>query len=95
MTKTDRVWHHFNKAFDRADEAFKSADQAFDEAETLFASLPKGEHIRSETKLATEHTLRFSADSFWDRFKLAKKFFNIGFSLVFSGTGSLRFRKRK
>ena len=95
MTRTDTAFKHADQAFAHADNAFKSADEAFAEAEKIFASLPKGEHRRTETKLATEHTLRFSADSYGERFKLAKKFFGVGFSLVFSGTGNLRFRKRK
>ena len=90
-----QVFKHADAAFKHADEAFKCADRAFAEADKLFDDLPRGEHTKTETSTSTEHTLRFSAPGIGERFKVAKKFFSLGFSLLWRGTGNLRFRNRK
>jgi len=92
QTATDRsgrVFKHVDEAFAHADNAFKCADRAFAEADKLFAD------TKTETGASTEHTLRFSAPGIGERFKIAKKFFRLGFSLLWRGTGDLRFRNRK
>lgn len=91
MTRTEPITKHVEEAFAHADRAFKAADAAFAQADKLFESLPKGEHTKTEG----EHTLRFGAASFSERIKLAKKFFGMGFSLIFSGSAFLRFRNKK
>lgn len=96
MTKTSATFRrHIDRAFEHADAAFERANEAFAEADKAFANAPEGEHFKTDTKNAVEHTLRFTAGSFSERFRLARKFFGIGFSLIFAGCGNLKFRKRK
>lgn len=89
VTDSSRVFAHADEAFAHADHAFKCADQAFAEAERLMRDIPQGEHIKTNS----EHTLRFAARGIGQRFKIAKKFFALGISIIWRGTGNLRFRK--
>lgn len=94
IDRSDRAFKHVDAAFGHVDAAFKEADKAFAEADKLFSSL-HGEHTRTETSTCVEHTLRFTAPSVGERFKIAKRFFKLGFSLIWRGTGNLCFRNRK
>jgi len=84
MSRTDRVWNH-------VDEAFKSADKAFAEAEHLFNELPKDV---PHPKFDTAHQLHFTARSFNERWRLAKKFCAMSGAMLFTGKTQLRFKDR-
>lgn len=91
MTRTNRIWKHTDEAFAHADRAFKSADQAFAEAEELFSNLPHGTHIKTDEA----HHLRFIGHTPAERWRLAKKFFSLGWSVLFTGKSELHFRDRQ
>ena len=84
MSKTDRVWEH-------AEDAFKSANKAFEEADRIFSKLPKGvPHVKDDTI----HQLHFNAPSLGERWRLACKFFMMGWAMLLKGKAQLRFRNR-
>ena len=91
MSRTARVWSHFDKAMRHADEAFKSADEAFAEAERLHDDLPKNSNAHRNGP----HTLQFKATNFTERWRLTRKFIGMSIGILFSGKTSLRFRDRK
>lgn len=93
--QTRRAFNHVDAAFAHADQAFKHADRAFAAADKLFDNLPHGEHTKTETGSSVEHTLRFTAPGIRERFRVAGKFFRLGFKLLWHGTGNLCFRSRK
>lgn len=89
MSRTERVWAHFDSAFRHADDAFKEADKAFAEAEQVYHDLP-----RSAAYKPGCHTLKFESRSAGERWRLAKKFLMLCLSVTFTGKARLRFKDR-
>lgn len=78
MSRTDRIWHH-------VDNAFKEADKAFRELECLCSETSEN---------GKSHQLRFVARSKIERWRLAKKFAKMSFSVLFAGKTQLNFKHR-
>ena len=93
MTRTEdtetRLWGHFNDAMKHADEAFAAADRAFNEAETY--------HPKQKCRTGTgnqKHSLRFSAHTLRERWRLTKRFFKMGCRVLATGRTEFCFRER-
>lgn len=84
------MWSHFDTAFEHADRAFAEADKAFAEAERVLKETPNGQH----TKTNNVHHLKFSAVTWRDRFRLARKFLGMGLAVLFKGKTQLNFKEK-
>lgn len=89
MNRTDRVWSHFDAAFEKFDEGFAKAGEGFKEAERVMEEVD-GEQVKS----SAIHEIHFNSRGWSERFRLTKKFIKMAFRVLFTGKTQLMFRDR-
>lgn len=89
MNRTDRVWSHFDAAFDKFNEGFAKASDGFKEAERVMEEVD-GEPV----KTSAVHELHFKSRGWGERLRLTKKFIKMAFRVLFTGKTQLLFRDR-
>lgn len=84
-TKEEHMWSHANRAFEEADEAFKLFDEVVREQ--------KGRLKTETTTTSDSHTLKFKAENWSQRRKLAKTFMKMATQILRTGATQMRFRR--
>ena len=82
---------HFDRAFQIADEAFAKADEAFAEADRGFKEAKTGA-ARVRFDPGPQHTVRFTAHSWSERWRLFRVFFRLALTALFTGKSKLKFQ---
>ena len=89
MNRTDRVWSHFDAAFEKFNEGFAKAGDGFKEAERVMEEVD-GEQVKN----AAIHEIHFNSRGWSERFRLTRKFIKMAFRVLFTGKTQLMFRDR-
>jgi len=89
MNRTDRVWSHFDDAFEKFNEGFAKASEGFKQAERVMEEVD-GEQVKTNAV----HEIHFNSRGWTERFRLARKFIKMASCVLFTGKTQLMFRDR-